>query len=117
MNVEPKDKEKLALVAKANNERERAIANQWLAFSRNSPEAWDDFMQYGHSTSEMLTTYAKEMVMPSPVKEGEEIILTIEKSHSLLQTIVYSVTLILKARKACEFLKRSGLCVMPSVQR
>jgi hypothetical protein len=83
INVEPKDKAKLDKIAKANNERERAIGKQWLAFS--STDAFKDLMQYGHSTSEMLTTYAKEMVMPSPVKEGEEIILTIEKSHSLLQ--------------------------------
>lgn len=82
-SVEPKDTEKLNKIAEANNERERAIARQWLAFSKT--EAFQDLMQYGHSTSEMLTTYAKEMVMPSPVKDGEEIILTIEKSHSLLQ--------------------------------
>lgn len=82
-NVEPKNKEKLDKIAKANAERERTIGNEWLAFSKTA--AYQDLMQYGHSTSEMLTTYAKEMVMPSPVKEGEEIILTIEKSHSLLQ--------------------------------
>lgn len=82
-SVEPKNTKKLAAKAKANNERERAIGKQWLAFSKT--DAFQDLMQYGHSTSEMLTTYAKEMVMPSPVKDGEEIILTIEKSHSLLQ--------------------------------
>lgn len=81
--VEPKDKEKLAKIAKANAERERAIGKQWLAFSKT--EAYEDLLQYGHSTSDMLTTYAKEMVMPSPVKEGEEITLTVEKAHSLLQ--------------------------------
>lgn len=81
--VEAKDKEKLDKIAKANNERERAIGRQWLEFSHT--DAFKDLMQYGHSTSEMLTTYAKEMVMPSPVKEGEEIILTGEKSLSLLQ--------------------------------
>lgn len=82
-SVEPKNVEKLNKKAKANNEREKAIASQWRSFS--TTDAYKDLMEYGHSTSDMLTTYAKEMVMPSPVKEGEEIILTIEKSHSLLQ--------------------------------
>lgn len=82
-SVEPKNTKKLAAKAKANNEREKKIASEWLSFSQTA--AYKDLMQYGHSTSDMLTTYAKEMVMPSPVKEGEEIILTIEKSHSLLQ--------------------------------
>lgn len=81
--MKPKDIDKRQKIATENAERERAIARQWLNFSKT--EAFQDLMQYGHSTSEMLTTYAKEMVMPSPVKEGEEIILTIEKSHSLLQ--------------------------------
>jgi hypothetical protein len=81
--VEAKDKSKLDKIAKENAKRERVIAQQWLNFSKT--EAWKDFQQYGHSTSDMLTAYAKEMVMPSPVKEGEEIILTVEKSHSLLQ--------------------------------
>lgn len=81
--MEAKDVEKIKKLSTANAEREKAIARQWLNFSKT--EAFQDLMQYGHSTSEMLTTYAKEMVMPSPVKEGEEIILTIEKSHSLLQ--------------------------------
>lgn len=82
-NVDPKNKEKLAAIAKANAEREKAIGKQWLAFSKTT--AFADLMQYGHSTSEMLTTYAKEMVMPSPVKDGEDITLTVEKAHSLLQ--------------------------------
>ena len=81
--IEAKNVEKRQKIAKQNADNERAIAQQWLAFSYT--EAYKDFMQYGHSTSDMLTAYAKEMVMPSPVKEGEEIILTIEKSHSLLQ--------------------------------
>lgn len=83
MDVEAKDKEKLAKIAKANAERERAIARQWLNFSKT--EAFRDFIEYGKSTSEMLTAYAKEGVMPSPVKEGEEIILTNEKAINLLQ--------------------------------
>ena len=33
----------------------------------------------------MLTAYAKEGVMPSPVNDGEDIILTNEKAISLLQ--------------------------------
>jgi hypothetical protein len=81
--IEAKDTKKLARQAKANADNERAIAQQWLAFSYT--EAYKDFMQYGHSTSDMLTSYAKEMVMPSPVKEGEQIILNGEKSLSLLQ--------------------------------
>lgn len=82
-SVEPKNVKKLAAKAKANNTRETTIAREWLSFSQTT--AYKDLMEYGHSTSDMLTTYAKEMVMPSPVKDGEEIILTIEKSHSLLQ--------------------------------
>lgn len=81
--VEAKDTRKLSAKAKSNNERERAIARQWLAFSKT--EAYADFMLYGHSTSEMLTTYAKEMVMPSPVKDGEQLVIDGEKSLSLLQ--------------------------------
>ena len=83
VNVEPKNTEKLNKKAKANNERERAIGKQWLAFSKT--EAFQDLMQYGHSTSEMLTTYAKEMVMPSPVADGEQLVIDGEKSLSLLQ--------------------------------
>lgn len=81
--MEAKDVDKIKKLSAANAEREKAIARQWLNFSKT--DAFKDLMEYGHSTSDMLTTYAKEMVMPSPVKEGEEIILTIEKSHSLLQ--------------------------------
>lgn len=81
--MEAKDTKKLAAIAKANAERERVIGKQWLNFSKT--EAYQDLMQYGHSNSEMLTTYAKEMVMPSPVKEGEQITLDGEKSLSLLQ--------------------------------
>lgn len=81
--MEAKDVEKQQKISKANAERERAIARQWLNFSRT--DAYKDLMQYGHSTSEMLTTYAKEMVMPSPVKDGEQIIIDGEKSLSLLQ--------------------------------
>ncbi len=82
-NVEPKNTEKLNKIAKANNEREKTIAREWLSFSQTT--AYADLMQYGHSTSDMLTTYAKEMVMPSPVAEGEQIVLDGEKSLSLLQ--------------------------------
>lgn len=81
--IEAKDKEKLDKIAKDNAERERAIARQWLNFSKT--EAYADLMQYGHSTSDMLTTYAKEMVMPSPVAEGEQIVIDGEKALSLLQ--------------------------------
>lgn len=81
--MEAKNTKKLAAKAKANNDRERAIAKQWLAFSKT--EAYKDLMEYGHSTSEMLTTYAKEMVMPSPVADGEQLVIDGEKSLSLLQ--------------------------------
>lgn len=81
--IEAKDKEKLDKIAKDNADRERAIARQWLNFSKT--EAYKDLMQYGHSNSDMLTTYAKEMVMPSPVAEGEQIVIDGEKSLSLLQ--------------------------------
>ena len=82
-NVEPKNVKKLAAKANANNTREKKIASEWLSFSQT--EAYKDLMQYGHSTSEMLTTYAKEMVMPSPVADGEQLVIDGEKSLSLLQ--------------------------------
>ena len=83
MSVEAKDKEKLAKRAKDNADREKAIARQWLAFSQT--EAWKDFSSYGHSTSDMLTTYAKERVMPSPIKDGEQVVIDGETASSLLQ--------------------------------
>lgn len=82
-NVQPKNKKALDQKANENAEREKAIARQWLAFSKT--EAYKDLMLYGHSTSEMLTTYAKEMVMPSPVADGEQLVIDGEKSLSLLQ--------------------------------
>ena len=77
------DKAKLDKIAKANSEREKVIAREWLAFSHT--DAYKDLMLYGHSTSEMLTAYAKEMVMPSPVADGEQLVIDGEKSLSLLQ--------------------------------
>ncbi len=82
-NVEPKDTKKLAAKAKANNELETTIAREWLSFSQTS--AYKDLMQYGHSNSDMLTTYAKERVMPSPIAEGEQIVIDGETASSLLQ--------------------------------
>lgn len=82
-NVEPKNKEKLNKIAEENAKREKAIARQWLAFSKT--EAYADLMQYGHSTSDMLTTYAKERVMPSPVEEGAQVVIDGETASSLLQ--------------------------------
>ena len=81
--MEAKDVEKRKKIAAENAEKERAIARQWLSFSKT--EAYKDLMLYGHSTSEMLTTYAKEMVMPSPVADGEQLVIDGEKSLSLLQ--------------------------------
>ena len=81
--IEAKDKEKLDKIAKDNADRERAIARQWLNFSKT--EAYKDLMQYGHSTSDMLTTYAKERVMPSPIDEGAQVVIDGETASSLLQ--------------------------------
>lgn len=81
--VEPKNVQKLNKIAKANSEKEKAIAREWLTFSHT--DAYKDLMQYGHSTSDMLTTYAKERVMPSPVKEGAEVVIDGETASSLLQ--------------------------------
>ena len=83
MDVKPKDTEAAAKRKKDLAKREKMIARQWEAFSQT--EAFADFMQYGKTTSEMLTTYAKEGVMPSPIKEGEQLILTNEKALNLLQ--------------------------------
>lgn len=63
--------------------KEKLIANQWREFSQT--EAYADLMEYAKGTSEMLTAYAKEGVMPSPLKEGGELILTNEKALNLLQ--------------------------------
>jgi len=82
-NVEPKNTKKLAAKAKANNDREKKIAREWLSFSQT--EAYKDLMQYGHSTSDMLTTYAKERVMPSPIDEGAQVVIDGETASSLLQ--------------------------------
>lgn len=81
--IEAKNVEKRKKIAKMNADNERAIAQQWLAFSHT--EAYKDLMQYGHSTSEMLTAYAKERVMPSPIKEGEQVVIDGETASSLLQ--------------------------------
>lgn len=83
MNVKPKNIDRLNKVSKDNNERERAIAKEWLAFSKTS--AYQDLMDYGHTTSEMLTSYAKERVMPSPIEDGAQVIIDGETSISLLQ--------------------------------
>ena len=83
MNVEPKNLRKKEAIASENAKHEKAIARQWLAFSKT--EAYADLMQYGHSTSDMLMSYAKERVMPSPVKDGEQIIINGETASSLLQ--------------------------------
>lgn len=82
-HVEPKNTKKLAAKAKANNERESTIAREWLSFSQTT--AYKDLMQYGHSTSDMLTTYAKERVMPSPVEDGAQVVIDTETASSLLQ--------------------------------
>jgi len=81
--VEPKDTEAAKKRKSELAKREKLIANQWREFSQT--EAYADWMEYAKSTSDMLTTYAKEGVMPSPLKEGEQLILTNEKCLNLLQ--------------------------------
>lgn len=81
--MQPKNKEVLDARAQINKDRVRTIAREWLSFSKTT--AYQDLIDYGSSTSDMLTTYAKEGVMPSPIKEGEQIILDGEKALSLLQ--------------------------------
>ena len=81
--MEAKDTKAMKANQAAFNKREKLIANQWREFSQT--EAYKDMMEYAKGTSDMLTAYAKEGVMPSPIKEGEEMILTNEKALNLLQ--------------------------------
>lgn len=81
--MEAKDVKKYNKAVKDIASKEEAIARQWLNFSKT--DAYKDLMEYGHSTSELLTTYAKEMVMPSPVNGDEQLVIDGEKSLSLLQ--------------------------------
>jgi hypothetical protein len=83
MDVKPKDTEAAKKRAAANAKRERLIANQWREFSQT--EAYKDLMEYGKGTSDMLTSYAKERVMPSPVNNTEQLIIDGETAGSLLQ--------------------------------
>lgn len=81
--MEAKDVKKYNKAVKDIALKEKTIARQWLNFSQT--EAYKDLMDYGHSTSDILTTYAKEMVMPSPINGEEQIVIDGEKSLSLLQ--------------------------------
>ena len=81
--MQPKSIEKQKAEKRALGKREELIATQWRKFS--DTEAFQDWMLYARSTSDMLTAYAKEGVMPSPLKDGEELILTNEKALNLLQ--------------------------------
>lgn len=81
--MQPKNTEKQKAEKRAFGKREELIATQWRKFSET--EAFQDWMLYAKSTSDMLTAYAKEGVMPSPLKDGEELILTNEKAINLLQ--------------------------------
>lgn len=81
--MQPKNTEKQKAEKRAFGKREELIATQWRKFS--DTEAFQDWMLYARSTSDMLTAYAKEGVMPSPLKDGEELILTNEKALNLLQ--------------------------------
>ena len=81
--MQPKNTEKYKAKKRAFSKREELIATQWRKFS--DTEAFQDWMLYARSTSDMLTAYAKEGVMPSPLKDGEELILTNEKALNLLQ--------------------------------
>lgn len=81
--MQPKDTKKQKAKKEAFERKEDLIATQWRQFSKL--EAFQDLMEYAKGTSDMLTAYAKEGVMPSPVKDGEDLILTNEKCLNLLQ--------------------------------
>jgi len=81
--MEAKNSGKLEARAKANTDREKTISNEWLAFSKTS--AYKDLMEYGNSTKELLTEYAREGVMPSPLADGEQVAISGEKALFLLQ--------------------------------
>lgn len=83
--MKPKDTEKIKADKKEFSQKEREIANGWREFSKTL--AFQDWMDYYHNTTDMLTSYAKERVMPSPVKNGEEVMLNNETCSSLLQNV------------------------------
>lgn len=82
-NVKPKDIKAKDKEAELAAKRIKLITNQWRTFSKTA--AYKDLMEYCNQNQAMLLDYAEEMVMPSPVAQGEQITLSIEKAHSLLQ--------------------------------
>jgi hypothetical protein len=83
MEVEKKDLVKLDQQKEERTKLQRRIANDWKTFSKTA--AYKDLQEYMESNMAMLLEYSQDMVMPSPVGKGEEIIIPIEKAHSLLQ--------------------------------
>lgn len=83
MEVQAKDKKRIEKQKQEAIKLQKRIANDWNAFSKTA--AYKDLQEYMSSNMEMFLDYSQEMVMPSPVAKGEEIIIPIEKAHSLLQ--------------------------------
>ena len=55
--------------AKAREESQKlqqVINRQWIAFSKGSPEAYQDLLEYVESQREMYRQYAEERAMPHP---------------------------------------------------
>lgn len=83
MVLEPKDVSKQKKRQKEEASLQKRIANQWVEFSKT--DAFKEFSDYMSMNQDMLLEYAQEMVMPSPVEDGKQVILSVEKSNSLLQ--------------------------------
>ena len=84
--MEPKDTSKVDLQRQEDARKAERIAAQWTAFAtKYGKEAFEEFMDYMRFNREMLISYAEERVMPSPVGEGEQVIINAETSSSLLQ--------------------------------
>lgn len=81
--IKPKDINKFQQEAKERAALASKIARQWHTFSKT--DAYEDLIQYINNQHDMLISYAKERVMPSPAVDGEQIILDNETANSLLQ--------------------------------
>jgi hypothetical protein len=81
--MQPKDMKKAEKDAQERASRERSIANQWREFAKTA--AYKDLVEYMETNQAMLLEYAQEMVMPSPVAEGQQLIIDEKKAFSLLQ--------------------------------
>ena len=82
-NLKPKDLSKRAKEEAQEAKRQKRIRNEWREFSKTL--AYEDLLDYMKNNDEMLVAYAKERVMPSPISNGEQVILTTESASSLLQ--------------------------------